>query len=273
MGSCGRNGAVRQYIRSKVPRLRWTPDLHNSFVHAIDRIGGHEKATPKLVLQMMDVRGLTISHVKSHLQMYRSMKIDANRKDDEDPNSIGSLRRQSLEEHHDGCLDHEHHLNPNFQDLHPHSFFTPPSKRGRMETIDCMHERWENGVVGTLTMWHQPSYSFPHFLLPPPSTHVNAIHSESDLLKILGEDDENCGQTKRRKMQSSTSIQDDEDEDEDEDGLLLTLSLPNPSTQKSSNGSSTSDISEVYSTPNVNDGSLNKGSVNLDLSIALCGNC
>ncbi|KAD2804451.1 hypothetical protein E3N88_37828 [Mikania micrantha] len=301
MGSCGRNGAVRQYIRSKVPRLRWTPDLHNSFVHAIDRIGGHEKATPKLVLQMMDVRGLTISHVKSHLQMYRSMKIDANRKDDEDPNSIGSLRRQSLEEHHDGCLDHEHHLNPNFQDLHPHSFFTPPSKRGRMETIDCMHERWENGVVGTLTMWHQPSYSFPHFLLPPPSTHVNAIHSESDLLKahslnvkvmgsnlvgsnlmdiqvkeriralIPGEDDENCGQTKRRKMQSSTSIQDDEDEDED--GLLLTLSLPNPSTQKSSNGSSTSDISEVYSTPNVNDGSLNKGSVNLDLSIALCGNC
>lgn len=39
--SCGRNGAVRQYIRSKVPRLRWTPELHHCFVHAIERLGGH----------------------------------------------------------------------------------------------------------------------------------------------------------------------------------------------------------------------------------------
>ncbi|KAK1261711.1 putative Myb family transcription factor [Acorus gramineus] len=42
MGSCGRNGAVRQYIRSKVPRLRWTPDLHHCFVHAIEKLGGQE---------------------------------------------------------------------------------------------------------------------------------------------------------------------------------------------------------------------------------------
>jgi len=40
-------GAVRPYNRSKVPRLRWTPDLHRRFVHAIHRLGGqHSTAFP-----------------------------------------------------------------------------------------------------------------------------------------------------------------------------------------------------------------------------------
>ncbi|KAI3848445.1 hypothetical protein MKX03_007783 [Papaver bracteatum] len=68
--------AVRQYVRSKMPRLRWTSDLHHSFIHCVERLGGQERATPKLVLQLMNVKGLSIAHVKSHLQMYRSKKLD-----------------------------------------------------------------------------------------------------------------------------------------------------------------------------------------------------
>lgn len=37
-----KKNSVRQYVRSKMPRLRWTPDLHLSFVHAIERLGGQE---------------------------------------------------------------------------------------------------------------------------------------------------------------------------------------------------------------------------------------
>ncbi|RVW42314.1 putative Myb family transcription factor [Vitis vinifera] len=47
------SGSVRRYVRSKMPRLRWTPDLHLCFLHAVERLGGQDRATPKLVLQLM----------------------------------------------------------------------------------------------------------------------------------------------------------------------------------------------------------------------------
>lgn len=40
--SKNRKGRVRQYVRSKMPRLRWTPELHHAFVNAIERLGGQE---------------------------------------------------------------------------------------------------------------------------------------------------------------------------------------------------------------------------------------
>jgi hypothetical protein len=33
---------VRPYVRSKMPRLRWTPELHHCFVHAVERLGGED---------------------------------------------------------------------------------------------------------------------------------------------------------------------------------------------------------------------------------------
>nr|GMD92936.1 transcription repressor KAN1-like [Ipomoea batatas] len=88
------SGCTRTYARSKAPRLRWTEELHRRFVHAVERLGGEESfqfpgATPKLVLQLMDVKEITIAHVKSHLQfvkmfevqMYRSMKHEQKMKE------------------------------------------------------------------------------------------------------------------------------------------------------------------------------------------------
>ncbi|CAA0818066.1 Myb family transcription factor APL [Striga hermonthica] len=53
------------------PRLRWTVELHQRFVDAVTQLGGPDKATPKTIMRVMGVKGLTLYHLKSHLQKFR----------------------------------------------------------------------------------------------------------------------------------------------------------------------------------------------------------
>ncbi|CAN6978999.1 hypothetical protein IGI04_038053 [Brassica rapa subsp. trilocularis] len=61
--------------KNKKPRMTWTPELHQLFEKAVEKMGGVEQAVPKQILKCMqeekDAEGLTRNNVASHLQKYR----------------------------------------------------------------------------------------------------------------------------------------------------------------------------------------------------------
>ncbi|KAI0495618.1 hypothetical protein KFK09_021921 [Dendrobium nobile] len=92
---CEKRRSMRQYNRSENPRIRWSSQLHLCFVDAVNSLGGQTKATPKRILGLMGVKDLNISHIKSHLQMYRSTTNKAWSFDDSEQHKPKQRRREA----------------------------------------------------------------------------------------------------------------------------------------------------------------------------------
>lgn len=52
---------IRQYRRSSLPRLRWTPELHDHFVEAVHSLGGKHSKFPFLFIQLKNCQKCSFS--------------------------------------------------------------------------------------------------------------------------------------------------------------------------------------------------------------------
>lgn len=94
--------------KAKKSRLVWTPELHTRFVDAVNHLG-IENSVPKIIVQLMNVEGLSRQNVASHLQKYR---IYLKKNGGAPPEDMPLDASQSFQKVLPVCLTDRHQIGP-----------------------------------------------------------------------------------------------------------------------------------------------------------------
>nr|GMD66634.1 protein PHOSPHATE STARVATION RESPONSE 3-like isoform X1 [Ipomoea batatas] len=103
MSTPGRNETkeVKRAALSGVrkPRFKWTVEVHQRFVDAVNQLGGIHRATPKNIMTLMDIQQITTEHIKSHLQVSDVPEISTERQ------NTSQTKLEQFEREYQGTLE------------------------------------------------------------------------------------------------------------------------------------------------------------------------
>ncbi|KAL9175668.1 hypothetical protein ABFS82_02G126300 [Erythranthe guttata] len=92
------NSGKLETKKNKKTRVKWTRELHDKFTRCVELLGGSKNATPKGILNLMKCDGLTIFHVKSHLQKYRVAQVISEARKADAMQHVDTKRSVQIEE-------------------------------------------------------------------------------------------------------------------------------------------------------------------------------
>ncbi|RLM65423.1 protein PHR1-LIKE 1-like isoform X2 [Panicum miliaceum] len=108
-------------------RRRWTTEMHDRFIDAVNQLGGCENAKPKAILDIMNVEGLTRDQVKSHLQVQMELQKKLHEMVERTRHDLLEIHRSILENHVMSLHELEERQNPNTDGRTVHLLPSPPA--------------------------------------------------------------------------------------------------------------------------------------------------
>ncbi|CAN8258159.1 unnamed protein product [Cochlearia groenlandica] len=195
------------YTSDDKARLRWSSDLHDCFVNAVEKLGGPQKATPKNVKDMMEVEGIALHHVKSHLQKFRLGKCNI-REETELDNKRMFTFPQHMSNSYITTTNQQCLLN---NDSYCNATFVPTAES---PIIDSLHQGASSNTTLFSTTPSLVHTNIPHqtYISYPPYSTLEVAKTQLNALQHTSSTSQNRETTSRGTSNLSSSLTRDEED-------------------------------------------------------------